>query len=146
MRYLLPLIVLGLIVFQGSAFAKNNPADIQVTEAWVRATYPGQQVGAAYLKIKSDKDASLTKIESPAAKRAEIHTMQMKEGVMLMRELDSFSLPAGQTVQFSQGGHHIMLMNLKQALKAGEKIPLKLSVKRGGEIITLDVLADVRKK
>ncbi len=135
-----------LVATNVPAWAKTDTTGIEITDAWARATFPGQQMGAAYMKIKSDKPASLVKVETPSAKRAEIHTMYMKEGVMIMRELDSFDLPEGQTVQFSKGGHHIMLVDLKQALKAGDKVPLKLSIERGGETVTIEVMAEVRKK
>ena len=38
-----------------------------------------------------------------------------------------------------------MLMNLKQPLKVGEKVPIKLSFKLGNEMIEMDVEANVRK-
>lgn len=137
---------LALLIVSSTALAKNPIEDIKVTDAWVRATHPGQQTGAAYLTIKSEKAATLIKVETPAAKHAEIHSMEMKEGIMIMREMESLTLPENQDVLLAPGGNHIMLMNLKQPIKAGEKVPLKLSIKRGSETIELDVQAEVRKK
>jgi periplasmic copper chaperone A len=138
--------ILLAVLFHAPAFCKTNVDDITVTEAWVRATYPGQQTGAAYFTIKSEKAAKLTGVQTPVAKRAEIHTMHMKEGVMQMRELDSFVLPAGQNVTFARGGHHIMLIDLKQALKPGDKVPLKLNIEHSDGNVVVDAVAEVRKK
>jgi periplasmic copper chaperone A len=125
--------------------AKDTSNGIRVTDAWVRASHPGQQVGAAYMNIFSEKNAALVKVDTPAAKRAEIHSMEMKESVMVMREVESVALPENAHISFAPGGYHIMLMDLKQALKAGEKVPLKLNFKLGNETIEMDVMANVRK-
>lgn len=41
-------------------------AGISVTDAWVRATMPGQKVSGAYMQIRSDVDARLVGAASPA--------------------------------------------------------------------------------
>ncbi len=128
------------------ALAKEPVTDIVITDAWVRATHAGQQTGAAYLKISSATAATLIKVETNAAKSAELHSMEMKQGVMRMRELASMPLAEKQTLSFEPNGNHIMLMQLKQPLQAGEKIPLKLSFQRGDENIVVEVEAEVRKK
>lgn len=128
-----------------TAWAKEPVKDIAVSDAWVRATHTGQQTGAAYMKIISQKNAELVKVETPVAKRAEIHSMEMKESIMVMREVDSIALPAANEILLAPGGYHIMLMNLKQPLKVGEKVPIKLSFKLGNEMIEMDVEANVRK-
>jgi periplasmic copper chaperone A len=138
--------MLMLLVVASLALAKDNTDGIRVTDAWVRASHPGQQVGAAYMNIFSEKNAALVKVDTPAAKRAEIHSMEMKESVMVMREVETVALPENTHISFAPGGYHIMLMDLKQPLKAGEKVPLKLSIKRGTETIELEIQADVRKR
>ena len=62
------------------------------------------------------------------AKAAEIHTMSMENGVMKMRQLEDLPLPAKQPVKLGPGGDHLMLFNLKKPLKAGEEIPLTLTI------------------
>lgn len=146
MKPLVYFSALLLLITSATACAKDAPTDIVVTDAWVRATHPGQQTGVAYMKINSAKPAKLVKVETTVSKSAEIHSMEMKEGVMLMRELDALPLPEKQEVVLERGGHHIMLMDLKQALRAGEKVPLKLSVQRGSETIVVEINAEVRKK
>ena len=44
-----------------------------------------------------------------------------------MSEIASLALPAGKPVELKPGGYHLMLMDLKQPLKAGESVPLTLT-------------------
>lgn len=109
-------------------------ASVTIDHAWARATAPGQDVGAAYLELKSATDLTLTKAESPAAGSVEVHKMSMKDGVMEMRMLETLALPAGQTVKLEPGSLHLMLFGLKKPLKAGENILLTLHFQdKGGK-------------
>ena len=119
-------------------------ANISVTDAWARATVPGQKVSGAYMQIQSDADARLLSVSSPAVPRVEVHEMKMDGGVMRMRELKAVDLPKGKTVLLEPGGFHLMLMNLKNPIAAGDIIPLTLVVESGGKKQTVEVKAEVR--
>jgi copper(I)-binding protein len=47
---------------------------------------------------------------------------------MLMRAVPGIELPAGKTVELKPGGLHVMLMDLKQPLAAGDSVALTLVV------------------
>ena len=112
---------------------------------WVRATVPGQSVAGAYFDITSLAPATLIAAASPVAGKAELHTMTMEGGVMKMRPVGKIDLPARQTVSLKPGGYHIMLIDIKRELKAGERVPLELVVQDGkGVKTTLTVDAEVR--
>ena len=119
-------------------------ANISVTDAWARATMPGQQVSGAYMQIQSDADARLVGVSSPAVARVEVHEMKMDGDVMRMRELKSINLPKGKTVSLEPGGFHLMLMKLKKPIAAGDMIPLTLVVESGGKQQTVEVKAEAR--
>jgi hypothetical protein len=119
-------------------------ANISVTDAWARATMPGQKVSGAYMQIRSDADARLIRASSPAVPRVEIHEMKMDGDVMRMREVEAIDLPKSKTVSLEPGGFHIMLMNLPQPIAAGEVIPLVLTVESGGKRQTVEVKAEAR--
>ena len=108
-------------------------ANVSVTDAWARATMPGQKVSGAYMQIQSDADARLVGASSPAVPRVEVHEMKMDGDVMRMREVKAIKLPKGKTVSLEPGGYHIMLMNLAKPIAAGEVIPLVLTVESGGK-------------
>jgi hypothetical protein len=119
-------------------------ADISVTDAWARATMPGQPVSGAYMQIRSDADARLVSVSSPAVPRVEMHEMKMDGDVMRMREVKAIELPKGKTVSLEPGGFHIMLMNLQKPIAAGDVIPLILTVESGGKRQTVELKAEAR--
>lgn len=102
---------------------------VNISQAWARASAPGQTVGAAYMHLQSSRDMTLIKVESPAADSVEIHSMTMNNGVMKMRMLESLPLKAGKLEKLEPGGFHLMLFDLKKPLKVGEKIDLTLQFK-----------------
>ena len=113
--------------------------------AWVRATVPGQSVAGAYLDITAGTPAALVAVDSSVARKAELHMMSMDGGVMKMRPVGKIELPARQTVSLKPGGYHIMLIDIKRELKAGERVLLKLTLQGDrGVKSTLDVDAEVR--
>jgi copper(I)-binding protein len=100
---------------------------IRAEQAWARATAPQQKVGGAYVTLISPADDRLVGVSSPIAGRAEVHEMRMDGNVMRMREVtDGLALPAGKVVALAPGGYHIMLMDLKQPLVAGQVILMQL--------------------
>lgn len=119
-------------------------ATITVSDAWARATMPGQKVSGAYMQIQSDVDARLLSVSSAAVPRVEVHEMKMDGDVMRMRELKSVALPKGQIVTLEPGGFHLMLMSLKKPIAVGDIIPLTLVVESGGKKQTIEVKAEAR--
>lgn len=100
---------------------------IQADQPWARATAPQQMVGGGYVTLTSPAGDRLLGASSPVAGRVEMHEMQVDGTVMRMRELaDGLALPAGQAVAMAPGGYHLMLVDLKQPLVAGQSIPVQL--------------------
>jgi copper(I)-binding protein len=128
------LLACAAIVCAGASAAYAQT--VKVENAWARATVPGQTTGGVYIDLTSAKDAVLVAAGTPAAERAELHSMTMDGGVMRMRALPRVELPAGRTVKLAPGGMHVMLVGLKQPLKAGETIPVTLSVQSSGTSVT----------
>ena len=120
-------------------------ADVTITDAWARATRPAQKVGAAYMTLQSLQDATLVKIESPAAGTVEIHSMTMNDGVMKMRRLEELPLSGGESVKLAPGGFHLMLFDLAKPLQAGETVPFTLHFKdSAGNTSTVQTQAPIK--
>ena len=126
------------------ACAAQAQASVTVENAWARATVPGQKVAAVYLDIRSDEPAKLIGVRSPAASSAEIHSMSNDGGVMKMRQLQRVDLPAGQTIRLAPSGNHIMLLDIKQPLQPGARVPVVLIVEQKGKKKWIQVQAEVR--
>ena len=114
-----------------SATAQAQTADpaINVKDAWVRTTVPGQKATGAFMKITAKEGTRLVGASTPAAGVAEVHEMKMDGDVMKMRAVPALELPAGKTVELKPGGYHLMLMDLKDALPKDSTVPLTLLFK-----------------
>lgn len=120
-------------------------AQTTIKEPWVRGTVAQQKASGAFMHITSAQGGKLLSVSSPVAGVAEIHEMAMQGDTMRMRAVPSLDLPAGKAVELKPGGYHLMLMDLKQQLKAGESVPLTLVVEgKDGKRETLEVKAPVR--
>lgn len=111
-------------------------AEVTISDAWVRATAPGQKVGAAYMTLQSPQAVKLVYAESKSADEVEIHSMSMTNGIMKMRKLEALSLLPNKPEKLAPGGFHLMLFGLKAPLKAGEKVTLTLCFKDDKDQIT----------
>lgn len=120
-------------------------AEVTIADAWVRATAPGQQVGAAYMTLTSQTPSELVYVEASASEAAEIHSMSMRNGVMKMRTLESLSLAPNKPAKFAPGGYHIMLIDLKAPLKVGEKVKFRLCFKdKKNQITEQEIILPVK--
>jgi copper(I)-binding protein len=141
MRQIITLVAAALLSM--SALAAD--LGVTVSDAWARATAPGQDSGSIQFSIVSKKDAKLVSIASPVAGVIEIHSMTHENGKMKMRAVESIALPAGKAVDLGKSGNHVMLLNLKQPLKAGDSIPMTLTIEFADKHkSTLDAKAEVR--
>jgi len=115
--------LLGVVL---SSAAVAAWAQVEVRDAWVRATVPAQKASGAFMQLTAERDTRLVQVRTPVAGVAEVHEMVMVDNVMRMRAVDVLELPAGKPVQLSPGGYHLMLMDLKQQLKDGDQVPFTL--------------------
>jgi len=128
-----------LAVASGAALAQ-----VKVEDAWVRATVEGQPATGAFMRLTSAEGGALVAASSPVAAVVEIHEMKMEGNVMKMGAVSRVALPPGQTVELKPGGYHVMLINLKAPLKAGQSIPLRLRIESKGATREIEVRAEVR--
>ena len=133
--------LLTALLISASVYA----GDIQIENAWTRATAPGQEAAGVDMTITSHQAATLVGVSSPAAKTVELHRMATEGGMMRMREVKSIELPAGKTLKLGESGYHLMLDGLKAPLQEGETVPLTLNIKVGKQgVVKLETKAEVK--
>ncbi len=108
------------------AMAASAAAQVTVRDPWIRATVPAAQATGAFMELVSTQDVRLVDVTTPVAGIVEIHQMSMKGDRMMMSAVDSIELTAGKPVALASGGYHIMMMDLKRQMKAGETVPMTL--------------------
>jgi copper(I)-binding protein len=119
-----------------TAQAQNaKVGSVQIENAYTRATVPGQQVAGGFMKIENKGPADqLISASSPVAGEVQLHEMAMEGNVMRMRQVKEVVVPAGAIVELKPGGLHLMFMNIKAPLTAGEAVPVKLKFAKAGEV------------
>lgn len=145
MRLTIALAMLLTAFSLAAAAASDNDGAIRVQQPWARALPPVSRNGAAYLSIHNTggEPDRLLSAASPAAARVEIHTHEHVGGMMKMRQIDGVDLPAGQRVDFAPGGLHLMLIELRQPLTAGQDFALELEFRHAGRVpVQVRVLQD----
>ncbi|MEN3349596.1 MAG: periplasmic copper chaperone [Bradyrhizobium sp.] len=141
---ILALSALTAALVSTSARAEDVKAgDLVITQAWTRATPSGAKIGGGYLTIenKGTTPDRLVSGSGDVAGRMEIHEMSMDNGVMKMRPLDKgLTIEPGKTVKLAPGGFHLMMFDLKNPLKQGDKVPVTLQFEKAGKVtVSLDV-------
>ena len=138
-------LVSTLAAVLASAPAWAQTAAVKVEGAWARASVQGQKATGAFMRLTAQDGARLVRAESPAAGITEVHEMKMEGDIMKMRAVPALDLPAGKTVELKPGGYHVMLMDLKGPVKAGDVVPVTLVFEgQGGQRETLEVKATAR--
>lgn len=129
----------------GAAARESGRGQIVVQQPWARPTPPGVTVGAAYFTIRNRgaKADALTGFSSALAGRVELHETKMDGGMMRMRPLTRLAVPARGSVAAEPGGVHLMLIDLKQPLAPGQRLPLRLQFARAG-IIDVEVVVQAQ--
>jgi len=119
------------------AAASSRLGDLEISNAWARATAPGAAVGAAYLRIVNTgaSEDTLLAMTTDAAQTAELHQSSTENGVARMRPAGPRDIPGGQSLAVEPGGLHVMLNGLRAPLVAGSTLSLTLVFRRAGSII-----------
>ena len=115
-----------ILLFMSLNIMANS--SIEILTPIIRLPPPGQNVSAIFLKImnKSKNDLSLIKVSGDFAKQFELHTMEMKDNMMRMRQVDLILLRKDTTTELKSGGLHIMVFDIKKPLQKDKVYDLKL--------------------
>jgi hypothetical protein len=129
MRAFLVAVSIALII------AGCAPKTLQVADAWAR---PGQAGGnsAIYLVINNPlaNADTLLSASTAVAETVELHISKMEDGMMVMEQQENVPIAAKSKVTFEPGGLHVMLIGLKNDLKAGDSFQATLRFEQAGDL------------
>lgn len=131
------IFVVVLALLAGPVWAHDAKlGDLVVMEPWARATIGQVTTAAAYLTVVNHGEAGdrLVAVSTPAAERAELHSVIMDEGVMKMRAVEAIEVAGKEATALEPGGYHVMLMGVHDALEAGDAFPLTLTFETAGSV------------
>lgn len=138
------LMILSSFLSAATAYGQADGPGIRVEGAWARrapmmessGSKGGSGNGAIYATLANpgkDRD-TLISAASDAAGVVEIHESYQHMGMMMMRPVKAIEVPAGGKVEMKPGSYHIMLLNLKRDLKAGQTVNVTLQFQKAGKI------------
>ena len=105
---------------------------LKATELWARAPLPGRNVMAIYGKLTSEGGITRLKgASSPAAGRVMLHETSMIEGQMRMQHKPWPELSSDVILEMKPGSAHLMAMELRHPLKAGDRLTLQIETVEG---------------
>jgi copper(I)-binding protein len=121
-----------------------NFGPLHIGHPYARSTPAAAKTGAAYLRVtnKSNAEDRLLRASTPAAAAVELHGMRMDGNIMRMRPVEAIDIPPGGAVKLEPGGLHLMLHELRQPLKKGDRFPLTLSFEKAGDVKVEIVVED----
>ena len=130
MRSILP--VLGLFLagfvlsFPMSSAMANNAITVDNVHAFQTVTV--QKNGAVYFSVENKLDEAdrIIGAEAQVSEIVELHTHLMDDGIMMMRKVEAYDVPARGKITLQPMGDHVMLINLKSPLKVGNSFPMTL--------------------
>ncbi len=110
--------------------ARAAQAQVELDDAWVRALPPTQTNTAAYVTVRNVSSEPLTISGGSASLAAsvELHDTVEVDGMLRMRQQESITVPAGESVSFAPGGLHLMLLGLERMPAVGESLELCLEI------------------
>ncbi len=112
-------------------------SDLMIEALQFRATIGLMPSSAAYLSITNQGAMAdrLLAVESSLAHKTELHTMDVTNGVMKMRQTHGgIAIPVGKTIQLAPGKFHVMLIGLKAPLNADENYQVTLVFEKAGKV------------
>ena len=127
------LTLLGLAFLSNTVQANEQQSDIVIANAWAKGHGAN---GAIYMDIHHNGDDHdvLKGATCSIARKCELHTHIKSGDVYQMRKVDSIQIAANEKTSLEHGGLHVMLIGLKEPLKPGDNIKVKLNFANAGEI------------
>jgi copper(I)-binding protein len=126
--------------------AASAQAQVDVADAWARATGKGQQATGVFMNLTAKKATRLVGVKSELTPVAHVHEMKMDKDVMKMQAVTALDLPAGQTVSLKPGSYHVMLMDLKAPVEEGSHVVVTLMFEDAAGVKTQQDVHAVAKK
>ena len=137
-------LIAALLLVSLPLVALSAGPSVLASKVWIRQAPPGVSVMAGYFTLQdlTDKPLDLKSVTSPDFASVEMHRSFVQDNQEHMEPVPSITLPAKGSVEFKPGSYHLMLMQPKKNLFAGDTVTLTLAFSDGSE---LTLLAPVRR-
>lgn len=140
-----PLSLFAALALLLPALTLGDGPTVRASHVWIREAPPGISVLAGYFTLENLTGAplDLTSVSSPDFGSAMLHETVEKDGTGSMREVAKLTIPAHGRAEFKPGGYHVMLMQPRKNMFAGDLVTLVFSFSDGSQ---LTLIAPVRRE
>jgi periplasmic copper chaperone A len=127
--------LVGLLSASGDLGAAPGEG-LSISDAWVPAAAAVGRDVPLLLTIKNQTSApeSLMRVSCPVANFSERHAVDRGEGAPAMRSISSIPIPASSQIVLKPTEYHVMLLQTRQPLEAGQRFSCTLVFQKAGSI------------
>ncbi|HUM14424.1 MAG TPA: copper chaperone PCu(A)C [Candidatus Nitrosotalea sp.] len=144
-----PALALGLLVGVAVTFAGcgQTPAPVEpgssrgsagplIVSSGCIAEQIEANPAALYFAVtnRGPDDDALVGVIADGVDRADIHRTVARGGIAWMEPASEVAIPAGGSVRFVPGGHHVMLQTSSRRLRRGATVGVQLVFRRAGTV------------
>ena len=118
---------------QATSTPKTTAAGVVVVDdAWIKTATSDMTAVFGTLRNTTDQPVTVVAATTSASDRTELHEVVQKDGQMVMQpKTGGFAIAAGGKHVLNPGSDHIMVMNLKAPVKAGDVVSVNLELQGG---------------
>ncbi|UUX58844.1 MULTISPECIES: copper chaperone PCu(A)C [Glutamicibacter] len=112
----------------GAASPSPAGTTIEVKDLWLKATQDDMSSAFGTIENTGDRAVTITQVSSAVSGDTGLHeTVANESGAMVMREkTGGFTIEAHGKLELAPGANHLMIMDPKKPLKAGDEVALTL--------------------
>ena len=133
------LILAGALLLSITGLAQAELASDAVTvkSPHIKAVRINQDQTQVFMDLDNTDQATHTLIAatSPVSKQTQLHKTITTNGERSMQQVNRIAIRSHADRDLHQGGFHVMLIGLKDQLKAGEIIPITLVFEDGSDLL-----------
>ena len=113
-----------------------GPCTLQVHDGWIRKPPADLPMLAGYARIVNDckAPAVLVSASSPGFASVGLHATVVEDGISRMREVGEVPIAPGKTATFEPGGMHLLLMQQRTPLRAGDMVAIDFTLADGRSV------------
>lgn len=119
-----------LIMFGLSSIYANDTSNLSISDAYIRAMAPGQNVTAFYFTLENDSETPWVVVgfSAKGSDRTELHETIIENGVAKMQAVDVLVVEPDESLVAKPGGLHGMLWELNKPLNVGDNVDITIEL------------------
>ncbi len=132
---------LGAVIIPLSASAAGK---LEIRDAWIRSSPPNAMMLAGYATLHNTGATPITisAVKAEGFDDTSLHETVLVGDVSQMRPMSDITIAPSESVAFTPGGKHIMLMQPTKSPKPADRVAITFSFADGGSEAAVFVVRD----